>query len=63
MIEDLAAYNVKYQKENITQKLVKFNKKKPEDMQLLKWAEAQGSFSGYCKQLIRTDMQERTERE
>lgn len=62
MIEDLAAYNHEYQKQNIVRKIVKFNKKNPEDLQLLSWIELQDNFSGYCRRLIRADMEEKTEK-
>ena len=52
----LAEYNYSYQKENIIRKVVKFNRKNPEDLQLLTWTEQQDTFSGYCRRLIRDDM-------
>ena len=52
----LAEYNYSYQKENIIRRVVKFNRKSPEDLQLLTWAEQQGAFSSYCRRLIRDDM-------
>ena len=58
MIEDLAAYNDAYQKENIVRKVVKFNKKNPDDVRLLEWIDLQDNWAGYCKKLIRADMRE-----
>lgn len=55
----LAEYNDAYQKENIIRKVVKFNRKNENDLLLLTWAEQQGAFSGYCRRLIRDDMDKR----
>ena len=56
MIEDLAAYNAAYQKENIVRKVVKFNKKNPEELRMIEWIDLQENWAGYCKDLIRADM-------
>lgn len=58
MIEDLAAYNAAYQKENIVRKVVKFNKKNPEELRMIEWIDLQENWAGYCKDLIRADMRE-----
>lgn len=57
MDKRLADYNYTYQRENIVRKVIKFNKKNPEDLQLLAWIEQQDSFSGYCRRLISADME------
>ena len=49
-------YDVAYQKENMVQKKLAFNRRVPDDLILLDWIESQENFSQYCKNLIRSDM-------
>ncbi|WP_307739356.1 hypothetical protein [uncultured Parolsenella sp.] len=43
----------RYNRQNVTQKLVKFY---PADRDLLEFAESQGAFATYVKRLIKEDM-------
>ena len=52
-------YDQKYQKENIVQKKVVFNRQSEEDVTLLNWVDLQENFNAYCKGLIRADMLEK----
>ena len=52
-------YDQKYQKENIVQKKVVFNRQSEEDITMLNWVELQENFNAYCKGLIRADMREK----
>lgn len=63
MIEDMAAYQTAYQKENVVRKVLKFNRKKESDVKLLEWVESQDeTFNRYCKRLISADMAEHSNR-
>lgn len=46
----------KYQDRTRIQKPVNFNRDNPEEMELLEWAEKQGAWQTYIKDLIRRDM-------
>lgn len=46
----------KYQDRTRIQKPVNFNRDNPEEMALLDWAEKQGAWQTYVKDLIRRDM-------
>jgi len=52
-------YNREYQRQNIVQKKVIFNRRSEEDLSLLDWVQLQENFSQYCKELIRADMLEK----
>ena len=53
---DQKAYLNQYEKENIIQKKVQFNRRNPDDMALLEWATMHESFTRYIKSLIHADM-------
>jgi hypothetical protein len=55
-MRDIAAYNAKYEKENIVRKVAKFNRHNQEDMRLLAWIEQQGAWGTYCRRLVREDL-------
>ena len=46
----------KYQDRTRIQKPVNFNRDNPDEMELLEWAEKQGAWQKYIKNLIRLDM-------
>lgn len=46
----------KYQDRTRIQKPVNFNRYNPEEMALLEWADKQGAWQTYIKDLIRRDM-------
>ena len=46
----------KYQDRTRIQKPVNFNRDNPDEMELLEWAEKQGAWQTYIKNLIRLDM-------
>ena len=46
----------KYQDRTRIQKPVNFNRDNPDEMELLEWAENQGAWQTYIKNLIRLDM-------
>lgn len=58
---DQTTYNLDYQREHIIRKTVKFNNKNQDDNTLLEWLSSRQNFSGYCKELIRADMEKETE--
>ena len=43
-------------KQNITRKLIPFNKTKPEDVILLEWLNSKPNATEYIKELIREDI-------
>lgn len=51
-----SAYNQEYNKKNIIQKLITFNRNNPEDMKILEYLKSKKSAAGYIKGLIRIDM-------
>lgn len=53
-----AEYDQQYRRDHIITKLLPFNKDKPEDLELLRYAESKGKrkFTEYIKNLIREDM-------
>jgi len=51
-----SAYDQKYMKENITRKLLAFNRNNPEDVEILTWLNAQKNATEYIKKLILNDM-------
>ena len=54
---DQTAYIEQYIRENLTRKMITFNKKKPEDVARLKWLESQPEgMIAYLKKLIDEDM-------
>ncbi len=53
---DKSKYDQQYNKDHLTKKLISFNMDKPDDMEILKFAEGQGNFTAYIKELIRADM-------
>lgn len=57
-----SARDLKYNRENIIQKIVAFNRKNPEEMILYNYLIGKGNINGYIKQLIREDMAEQTAR-
>lgn len=48
--------DLKYNRENIIQKILSFNRKNPEDMKILDFLKTKGNASGYIKWLIKYDM-------
>ena len=56
---DKSAYDQKYHHEHLTKKLIAFNLDKPDDMAILRFAETQGNFTAYVKDLIKKDMEAR----
>ena len=57
MAFDKTSYDINYAKENIIRKMITFNRKLPEDLKLLQWAESHGNFIGYVKSLIAADLE------
>ena len=57
-----SARDLKYNRENIIQKIIAFNRKNPEEMILYNYPIGKGNINGYIKQLIREDMAEQTAR-
>lgn len=54
---DQREYTVRYNRENVTRKMITFNKNKPEDMAILEWLEKQPEgMVAYVKRLISEDM-------
>ena len=51
-----SARDLKYNRENIIQKILSFNRKNPEDMKILDFLKTKGNASGYIKWLIKYDM-------
>lgn len=51
-----SARDLKYNRENIIQKIITFNKNNPEDMKILEGLKSKKSAAGYIKMLIRDDM-------
>lgn len=51
-----SARDLKYNRENIIQKILSFNRKNPEDMKILDFLKTNGNASGYIKWLIKYDM-------
>ena len=51
-----SARDLKYNRENIIQKILSFNRKNPEDMKILDFLKTKGNVSGYIKWLIKYDM-------
>ena len=54
-----SAYNQEYNKKNIIQKLITFNRNNPDDMKMLDFLKTQGNAAGYIKKLIANDIMER----
>lgn len=56
--QNKAAYDKKFQSENVTRKSIFFNKWDPEDKKMVEWLDSKGTgnISGYVKGLIRDDM-------
>ena len=52
-----SARDLKYNRENIIQKNITFNRNNPEDMKMLEHLKTKKSAVGYIKMLIRWDMQ------
>ena len=50
-------YDQQYIKENLIKVLITFNRKKPRDMSVVEWLDAQPAKSTYIKRLIWQDMQ------
>ena len=53
---DQTKYHVQYERDNLIQKKVIFNRKNEEDMILYDWAMSHKNFSAYIKGLISYDM-------
>ena len=51
-----------YNKKNIVQKLITFNRNNPDDMELYDYLKSKGNAAGYIKDLIRADIAERLAR-
>lgn len=51
-----SARDMKYNRENIIQKILAFNRNNPEDMKILDFLKTKGNASGYIKRLIKYDM-------
>ena len=55
---DKNKYDQDYMKKNITRKLIPFNKKKPEDVKMLKWLDSRPEgITAYIKGLVLEDME------
>lgn len=50
-------YDIAYMRDNVITKRVQFNRRKPEDMELLTRAESSGNFNQYVHRLIRQDLE------
>ena len=53
-----SARDLKYNRENIIQKILSFNRKNPEDMIILDFLNLQANAAGYIKMLISNDIRE-----
>ena len=51
-----SARDLKYNRENIIQKILTFNRKNPDDMAILNYLKSKDNANGYIRQLIRFDM-------
>ena len=59
---DQLKYIAQYNKENIAYRKVSFNRKKPEDVEIMEWIDSQEeSVSSYLKRLAKQDMEARRE--
>ena len=54
-------YDMEYAKKNIRRKFIPFNLTKPEDQLLLAWLDSQENVSAYIKDLIRKDMENKSD--
>ena len=54
-----SARDLKYNRENIIQKILSFNRKNPEDMKILDFLNSKNNVAGYIKKLIMDDIRER----
>lgn len=51
-----SARDLKYNRENIIQKVIAYNRKNPDDMKILDYLKSKKSASGYIKSLILADI-------
>ena len=56
-----AQYDIEYAKKNIRRKFIPFNLTKPEDQRLIAWLDSQENVSAYIKDLIRKDMENKSD--
>lgn len=54
-----SARDMKYNRENIIQKMITFNRNNPDDMKMLDFLKSHGNAAGYIKKLIANDIMER----
>lgn len=57
-----SAYNQEYNKKNIIQKLITFNRNNPEEIEIYNYLMTKRNVNGYIKQLIREDIAEQLAR-
>lgn len=54
-----SARDLKYNRENIIQKIITFNRKNPDDMKIMDFLKSKNNVAGYIKKLIMDDIRER----
>ena len=57
-----SARDMAYQKKNIIQKVLTFNRQNPEEMRLYDYLKTKGNINGYIKELIQEDIAEKLAR-